>query len=86
MAEEDERLGRRRGGQPAAGEELHAPRAPHVLLLRSDPIHGGPRADSQTRSKRKSARKSPGENEKNKEIDEQAAGRPATAMRGAGSS
>ena len=52
----------------------------------SDPIHGGPRADSQTRRKRKSARKSPGENEKNKEIDEQAAGRPATAMRGAGSS
>jgi len=40
MAEEDERFGwgggRRR--QPAAGEELHAPRVPHVLLM-VDHVH-----------------------------------------------
>ena len=38
VAEEDERLGRCGDGQPAAGEELHAPRVPHVLLLVRRPI------------------------------------------------
>lgn len=33
MAEEDEGLGRGGDGQPAAGEELHASRVLHVLLL-----------------------------------------------------
>jgi len=43
VAEEDERLGRCGDGQPAAGEELHAPPVPHVLLLVRRPIHGVPR-------------------------------------------
>jgi len=40
MAEEDERFGRGGGRrQPAAGEELHAPRVPHVLLRGSGTRH-----------------------------------------------
>jgi len=54
VAEEDERLGRRRGGQPAAGEELHAPRVPHVLLLRRE-------------EKKRLGRKSPDEKKKEQE-------------------
>lgn len=39
MAEEDERFGGRGGRrrQPDAGEELHAPRVPHVLLRARHP-------------------------------------------------
>ena len=75
MAEEDERLGRRRGGQPAAGEELHAPRAPHVLLLRRE-------------KKKRLGRKSPDEKKKEQENRRATSGRGRRprAMRGAGSS